>query len=136
MKTTTKTKLLRALPGGSGRRFIADARCLCSDKVEASYEVLKDRAEDALVEAGEKVKWRFKCIAIMPLKSKSEFDMVAYENNAWKLDNLQARIAETQDPDSIAQLESLAAVYELAIPKLQEGQEKGAEGAGNPSSKR
>lgn len=98
-----------------------------SEKVEASYEVLKKRAEDKLVDIAGKGQVALQMHRDRHAELKaSQIRMVAYEKTMIrKRDELRTRISETSDPQSRAQLESLADVYDAAIPKLREGQEKG-----------
>lgn len=98
-----------------------------SDKVSASYKVLKNKAEDKLVEVAGKGEVALQMHRDRHAELKAgHIRMVAYEKTLnRKLDELRTRIAQASDPESRAQLESLAAVYESALPKIKESQAKG-----------
>ncbi len=98
-----------------------------SDKVSASYKVLKGKAEDKLVDLAGKGEVALQMHRDRHAELKaSHVRMVAYEKTLnRKLGELTGRIANTSDPESRARLESLATVYEGALPKIKESQAKG-----------
>ena len=125
-KRNTPRPTLRFIPGILAVFSVLTTSC-DSDKVGASYEVLKRKAEDKLVDIAGKGQVALQMHRDRHAELKaSQIRMVAYEKTITrKRDNLRTRIAATSDPQSRAQLESLAFVYETTIPKLQVSQEKG-----------
>ena len=98
-----------------------------SDKTSASFKVMKDKAENQLVDLAGKGEVALQMHRDRHAELKaSQIRMVAYEKTLnRKLGELKSRIAETSDPESRSRLESLASVYEGALPKIKESQAKG-----------
>jgi hypothetical protein len=108
--------------------LLSSALCGCgSDKVSASYKVLKGKAEDKLVDLAGKGQVALQMHRDRHAELKaSHVRMVAYEKTLnRKLSELRGRIGETSDTESRARLEGLAAAYEGALPKVRESQAKG-----------
>lgn len=98
-----------------------------SDKASASYKVLKNKAENKLVDLAGKGEVALQMHRDRHAELKaSHIRMVAYEKTLnRKLGELRGRIAETSDAESRVRLESLATVYESSLPKIKESQAKG-----------